>query len=177
MRRIGILGLVLLAFVLVLGLAGFIGQAEPVAASQAVPAAVDAQTAPQAAPQLVAQAAPQAVDTPAALDASAASDAPNAPDADLLESSGKLSFLRVHDVGTGYGPASDFLDVEVVAKLSNLPAKSFGFQLRADSNQAARQGMLDLLRDAFNNNWTVIIDYYIDPGKNNGRIIRVALQK
>jgi hypothetical protein len=176
MRRIGILGLVLLAFVLVLGLAGFIGQAEPVAASQAVPvaAAVDAQTAPQAAPQVVAQAAPQAVDTPAALDAS---DAPNAPDADLLESSGKLSFLRVHDVGTGYGPPSDFLDVEVVAKLSNLPTKSFGFQLRADSNQAARQGMLDLLRDAFNNNWTVIIDYYIDPGKNNGRIIRVALQK
>jgi len=167
----GILLLVLLAFVLVLGLAGFNGGIAPVAASRAAPLAapqIAVQAAPQTAPQTIAQAAPQAVDAPAAVDA---------PDADLLESSGKLSFLRVHDVGTGFGPPTDFLDVEVVAQLNTQPGHSYGFQLRDDANRAARQGMLDLLRDAFNNNWTVIIDYYIDAGKSNGRIIRVALTK
>ncbi len=34
--------------------------------------------------------------------------------ADLLESKGRITFLRVHDVGTGFGPPTDFLDVEVV---------------------------------------------------------------
>lgn len=101
----------------------------------------------------------------------------SATDADLLQSTGKLTFLRVHDVGSGYGPGSDFIDVEVVAQLDSQPGKAFGFQVRNDAQRAARQGMLDLLRDAFNNNWTVSLDYYIDPGKNNGVIIRVALRK
>jgi hypothetical protein len=97
--------------------------------------------------------------------------------ADLLESQGKVTFLRVHDVGTGFGPPSDFIDVEVVVQLNTEPGKSFGFQLRNDSNRPARAGMLDLLRDAFNTNATVIIDYNIAAGKKNGVIIRVALTK
>jgi hypothetical protein len=101
----------------------------------------------------------------------------DAPRADLLQSTGKLTFLRVHDVGTGFGPPGDSINVEVVAQLDTQPGKSFGFQVRDDSQRAARQGMLDLLRDAFNHNWTVTIDYNIDPGKNNGVIIRVALRK
>jgi hypothetical protein len=95
----------------------------------------------------------------------------------LLQSSGKLTFLRVHDLGTGFGPPTDFLDVEVVVKLDSQPNKAFGFQLRNDTNLPARQGMLNLLRDAFNNNWTVTIDYWLESGKNNGEIIRVALSK
>jgi hypothetical protein len=95
----------------------------------------------------------------------------------LIASTGKLTFLRVHDVGTGYGPPADFIDVEVVVKLDSQPGKSFGFQVRDDAQRAARQGMLDLLRDAFNNNWTVTLDYFIDDGKTNGTIIRVALSK
>jgi hypothetical protein len=99
------------------------------------------------------------------------------PPSDILESSGKLTYLRVHDVGTGYGGPSDFLDGEVVIKLDSEPDKAFGFQLRNDDNRAVRQGMLDLLRDAFNNNWTVIVDYDMEPGKSMGIIIRVALVK
>jgi len=95
----------------------------------------------------------------------------------LLQASGKLTFLRAHDVGTGWGPSTDFIDVEVVTKLDSLPNQAFGFQLRTDKEQVTRQGMLNLLRDAFNNNWTVIIDYNINPGKTNGIIIRVALVK
>lgn len=30
--------------------------------------------------------------------------------ADLVQSSGKITFLRVHDVGTGFGPPTDFID-------------------------------------------------------------------
>ena len=97
--------------------------------------------------------------------------------ADLLQSTGKVTFLRVHDVGTGFGPPSDFIDVEVVAQLNSRPGESFGFQLRNDNNRAAREGMLDLLRDAFNNNWTVSIDYDIFPPRKNGVIIRVAVLK
>jgi len=95
----------------------------------------------------------------------------------LLESSGKLTFLRVHDVGTGFGPPTDFIDVEVVIKLDSKPKNAFGFQLRNDNNRPARAGMLDLLRDAFNHNWVVVIDYNLDAGKTNGVIIRTALTK
>ena len=97
--------------------------------------------------------------------------------ADLIESKGHITFLRVHDLGTGYGPPSDYIDVEVVIQLDSLPGKAFGFQLRNDNFLPARQGMLDLLRDAFSNNFPVLIDYNITPPKNNGVIIRVAVVK
>ena len=97
--------------------------------------------------------------------------------ADLIESKGHITFLRVNDLGTGYGPRSDYIDVEVVIQLDSLPGKAFGFQLRNDNFLPARQGMLDLLRDAFNNNLPVLIDYNITPPKNNGVIIRVAAVK
>jgi hypothetical protein len=94
-----------------------------------------------------------------------------------LQSSGKLTFLRVHDVGTKFGPPSDQINVEAVIKLNTEPDRAMGFQLRNDGNRPARQGMLDLLRDAFNNNWTVTVDYDIDDGKKNGVAMRVALRK
>src|SRR5712692_8461277 len=97
--------------------------------------------------------------------------------ADLLESKGHITFLRVHDVGTGYGPPSDYIDVEVVVQLDSQPGKAFGFQLRNDNFRPARQGMLDLLRDAFSNHYPVLIDYNVTPPKNNGVIIRVAVVK
>jgi len=97
--------------------------------------------------------------------------------ADLRQATGKLTMLRVHDLGTKFGPSRDQIDVEVVIKLNQHPDKAFGFQLRNDSNRPARQGMLDLLRDGFNNNWTVTIDYEIDPNKKNGVIRRLWLTK
>ncbi|GIE95480.1 hypothetical protein [Paractinoplanes rishiriensis] len=94
-----------------------------------------------------------------------------------LAATGKVTFLRAHDVGTAFGPDNDQIDVEVVARVSSEPDTAMGFQLRNDGNRAARQGMLDLLRDAFNHNWTVTIDYDIDAGKKNGVAMRVALRK
>jgi len=48
----------------------------------------------------------------------------------------------------------------------------FGFQLRKDSQEGDRAGMLKLLRDAFKNNRTVLLDV-VRTGVRNGRILRV----
>ena len=95
--------------------------------------------------------------------------------ADLKNSQGKLTFLRAHDVGTGFGPPSDQLDVEVVFMLDSVPQGAFGFQLRNDANEPVREAMVGLLRDAYVNNLKVSVDYFIDPGKHNGRAFRIAL--
>jgi hypothetical protein len=94
---------------------------------------------------------------------------------DLLEKTGKIIFLRAHDLGTGYGPPNDFLDVEAVFILNALGDGAYGFQLRNDGNLPARQAMFSLLREAFAHNFTVIADYFIEPGRINGTAIRVAL--
>jgi hypothetical protein len=57
-------------------------------------------------------------------------------------------------------------------KLDREPEKAFGFQLRNDANEEAHRGMLNLLRDAFNQDRRVRIDY-VRTGLQNGRIIRV----
>lgn len=88
---------------------------------------------------------------------------------------GHLTMLRVHDLGTAFGPPTDKIDVEVVITLDSQPGKAFGFQLRNDTKLPARQGMLDLLRDAFGSNAVVNIDFITPPGKNNGTIIRTWL--
>lgn len=95
----------------------------------------------------------------------------------LLESQGKVTFLRVNEVGDSFGPQGDSIQVEAIAQLDSEPGKSFGFELRNDRQRPAHQGMLDLLRDAFENNSTVLLDYLIPEGNNNGTLIRVALTK
>jgi hypothetical protein len=95
----------------------------------------------------------------------------------LLEKTGKIIFLRAHDLGTGYGPPNDALDVEAVFILNAIGDGAYGFQLRNDANLPARQAMFSLLRDAFVNNLPVTADYLIDTGKKNGIAIRVALTR
>ena len=97
--------------------------------------------------------------------------------ANLLEKTGKIVFLRAHDLGTKYGPPNDQLDVEAVFILNAINDGAYGFQLRNDGNLPARQAMFSLLRDAFVNNLAVTADFLIDPGKNNGVAIRIALTR
>jgi hypothetical protein len=94
-----------------------------------------------------------------------------------LTLSGQLSLLRVHERGSGFGPASDRIDVEVVVQFVGRPADAFGFKLRSDANLPAREGMLGLLRDAFNHGWTANIDHETPAGKHHGIIVRVWLTK
>jgi hypothetical protein len=97
--------------------------------------------------------------------------------ANLLEKTGKIVFLRAHDLGTGFGPPNDALDVEAVFILNTITDGAMGFQLRNDANLPARQAMFSLLRDAFVNNLPVTADFLIDTGKKNGVAIRIALIK
>jgi hypothetical protein len=94
-----------------------------------------------------------------------------APASAQVNASGKITLLRVHELGSGYGPPSDFIDVEAVIWLDSQPGKAFGFQLRTDQNLPVRQGMLDLLRDAFANNWTVSIDYLAPADHTNNFVL------
>ena len=92
----------------------------------------------------------------------------------LLQAEGRLSFLRVHDVGSGFGPPTDHLDAEVVVRLDSAQGQAFGFQLREDDNEAARRGMLDVLRVAFNENRRVRLEFNKPFGGSNSTLVRVA---
>ncbi len=83
-----------------------------------------------------------------------------------------IAFLRVNEVGTGYGPQADYLDAEVIVKFHNDP-RAFGLRLKTDAKLPAAEAMLALLEDAFNTKAPVSIDFEVRPGCNNHYIMRV----
>jgi len=95
--------------------------------------------------------------------------------AQVLNARGRLTLLRVHDLGTNFGPPNDVLEAEVVIAIDTEPSKFFGFQLRNDANLPVRQAMFDLLRDAFARNLPVNIDFRQVAGRNNSVLFRVWL--
>jgi len=96
----------------------------------------------------------------------------------LLNTSGKIKMLRVNEIGDRFGPAADFIQAEVIVQLDHQTGDTAsGFKLRADANQPVRQGMLDLLRDAFNHGWRVHFDHEVPAGKAKGTIFRVWVTK
>lgn len=95
----------------------------------------------------------------------------------LINFRGRLTMLRVHDVGTKFGPPADQIDAEVVFALDTQQGRAFGFTLRNDANGAAHRGMLALLQSGFDHNWFVSTDADVPTGKNNGLSIRVWLSK
>lgn len=95
----------------------------------------------------------------------------------VVNMSGRLSLLRVHDRGTKFGPPNDQVDVEVIIAFANRPNDFFGFQLRQDANGPAREGMLGLLRDGFNHGWTVHVDFNQQPNRHNSVLFRVWLTR
>jgi hypothetical protein len=97
----------------------------------------------------------------------------DAPVGSLLNATGRLTFLRVHDVGTGWGSPPNTLDAEVIMLLDTIPWMSFGFQLRADSEAPTRQDMVALLRAAFVDNTPISIDY-TRTAPRAGTVLRVA---
>jgi hypothetical protein len=90
----------------------------------------------------------------------------------VLRASGTPVLLRAHDVGTGFGPQVERLDVEVVVELDTAPGRAFGFRLRADADEPARQAMFARLRDAFNTGTPIALDY-VRTRPRNGTVIRV----
>jgi hypothetical protein len=91
----------------------------------------------------------------------------------IKNKTGKISLLRVHEKGTGFGADNDYLDAEVIVRFDNDAPRCYGFQLRNDDKLPAAQAMFALLQDAFNANASVSIDYDEVPGGNNHRLFRV----
>jgi hypothetical protein len=91
----------------------------------------------------------------------------------VLETVGRITFLRAHDLGTGYGGPPDFLDCEVIARLAEDPLRAFGFKLRTDENEPARGEMFELLRAAFVADRSIRLDF-VKTSPRAGEIIRVA---
>jgi PhoD-like phosphatase len=92
---------------------------------------------------------------------------------EVLVARGRLTLLRVHEVGSGFGPPVDRIDGEVVMALDTEPGRAFGFQLRHDANLPARQRMLTLLRDAFAQDRPLLVEY-LRTGQHNGTLIRLS---
>ncbi len=82
---------------------------------------------------------------------------------------GKITYLLIRKER----PLNDFLDVEVIVGLDTSAIARFGFKFGgAINNDFIHQGMLDILRDAFNNNWKTTIDYKIDSTTGGDGIIQ-----
>ena len=84
----------------------------------------------------------------------------------LLQTNGQVEWIRVNDVGTGFGPPQDFIDGEVIFKLSN-GNNRYGFQLRDNANALVAQGGLRLLLEAMRNGWDINVDYDDCGGTNH----------
>jgi photosystem II stability/assembly factor-like uncharacterized protein len=96
------------------------------------------------------------------------------PVGSVLSVRGRIVLLRVHDVGTGYGPPIDFIDGEVVVRLDSDRRNAFGFQLRPGAAEARNAAMLAGLRSAVARHVPVTIEYERTSART-GRILRVMV--
>jgi hypothetical protein len=103
---------------------------------------------------------------------------------------GRVTFLRVHEAGTGFGGSgtnildtlggTNFLDADVIFKLESHSDLSFGFKLRDDDDLPVRRGMFDLVKAAVTDDLLIRCDYYQraePPPFANCEVIRVELTK
>lgn len=84
----------------------------------------------------------------------------------LLQTTGPVEWIRVNDVGTGFGPPDDFIDGEVIFKLTN-GVNRYGFQLRDNANALVAQGGLSILLEAMQNGWDINVDFEDCGGINH----------
>lgn len=95
------------------------------------------------------------------------------PIGSLIETAGQITFLRAHELGSGFGSVPNFLDCEAIVQLAGEPLRSFGFKLRADANGPAHTDMFEMLRSAFIAGRPIRLDY-VTTGPRAGEIVRVA---
>jgi hypothetical protein len=85
---------------------------------------------------------------------------------------GKVIFLRLHDVSTGFGPPADPTPGELVISLDSATNVWFGLPVQTGATEAAAQGALDLVRDSFRTDSLIVIEYQA-VGPTGRKIIRV----
>jgi hypothetical protein len=106
--------------------------------------------------------------------------APLAPDWDyppnsVQSATGRIAVLRIHELGTGFGPPSDSIDAELIVQLDSEPGKAFGVQLRNNGDLPVAEGFLTLLQQAFKTDRIIRIEF-VRSGCRTGHILRVVAQ-
>ncbi|AFL82113.1 hypothetical protein Aeqsu_2660 [Aequorivita sublithincola DSM 14238] len=81
------------------------------------------------------------------------------PIGSTLSAEGKINFLRLHNVGGGYGSGYDMLDAEVIVKIDSQTEMSFGMQLRKNENEKSALNMYRMLQKAFQQNENIMLEY------------------
>lgn len=97
----------------------------------------------------------------------------------LLRRSGRVTFLRAHQIHGKYGPDHDQIDVEFVGRVSGESDHTFGQTLRNDDRLPSHQAMFQLLRDGLvHDHLETTVDYHIDldDDDTNGLLERVELR-
>jgi hypothetical protein len=90
---------------------------------------------------------------------------------------GRVTFLRVHEFGSGWGAPNDNLnDAEVIVRLDDDP-RTYGLGLRLGEKLPAAQAMFALLQDAYNTDTPVTVEYEERPGSNNHYLFRVVRKR
>jgi hypothetical protein len=90
----------------------------------------------------------------------------------IEKTSGKLSYLRIHDVDSGYGGNVSNTQDEVIIKLDNAEEKFYSFPLEKNQNAYVNKGMLNRLQAAFIENELITIEYKRESIAG-GKIIRL----
>jgi photosystem II stability/assembly factor-like uncharacterized protein len=100
----------------------------------------------------------------------------DSPVGSILALEGAVRELRVVGLGSMFGPPDDRIDAEVVFRLDTDQRLAFGFQLRNDTKEPARRGMLDVLRGAFRGNGRIRVEYRRSGIRNNVvvRVVRIG---
>ena len=88
---------------------------------------------------------------------------------------GRITMLRSHELGSGFGPPQAFLDTETIVQLDATPDVSYGMPLRHGEALPSHRSLLTLLRQAFTNDRTVRIEH-ARVGAADLRIFRVELR-
>ena len=95
-----------------------------------------------------------------------------------LRRRGQITFLRVHDEGTGFGGPGNVIDVEAVAQIDSESDHFFGLTLREGDRLPSHQGMLALLRDGLiHDHLETTVEYELDDRPSNGIVFRVELRR
>lgn len=95
----------------------------------------------------------------------------------LVTATGIVTMLSVEESGRACGPLGDRTLGDVVVRLDREPTRTFSYCLGRGDQRTAALGMLDLLADAYENTFTVELDYTDSPAHEHGYIRRVWLTK
>ncbi len=85
---------------------------------------------------------------------------------------GRVSRIRVHQHGTGFGPPSDRLPQDCVISLDTEPGATFGIEISGPGRSVGRR-MLNLVREAQKANRKIGLEYQSDTSYG-GQVIRVT---